>query len=419
MSVDIKLTKMNIYNIYNSQKSWINYISEVAGSTRRLISHFVKDSHVIGSKIVEANFAAVERIGKNYEKTSWSIDDVVVDGRHISIHEEVIISKPFCKLIEFKRLTDNHEVLKKISSQPIVLIVAPLNGHYSTLLRDTVRMMLHDHNVFITDWENARDVHISAGSFGLDTYADYVKEFIVKLGCGIHVMAICQATVPTLASVSLMASAGLQPPLTLTLMAGHIDARVGRTDVCKRAASKTMVWYKNNLIYKVPAHFVGERRNVYPGFLQLFSFMSMDPKVHISAYLSNWYNIWKGNKDSVLKHEEFYNEFNSTLDVDEKFYLETIDEVYQKFSLAKGEMILGGKLVMPKDIKNCKLLIIEGADDQIVGVGQTFAAHSLCTGVIIKQYLLADDVGHYGIFSGKKWREKIYPTIKSFIGNRK
>jgi poly(3-hydroxybutyrate) depolymerase len=242
-----------------------------------------------------------------------------------------------------------------------------------------------------------------------------VREFIGKLGDSVHVVAVCQPTVPVLASVSLMASDGLKLPATLTLMAGPVDARESPTDVCKYAVRKPISWFKRNLIHRVPSGFAGEGRGVYPGFLQLFSFVSMNPRKHLEAYLHNWYDVWKENTDSVAKHEDFYDEYNSVLDMDERFYLETVEEVFHKFSLAKGEMVLGGKRVIPGDIKDCKLLIIEGSQDDIAGVGQTFAAHKLCTGVIIKKYLLAEGVGHYGVFSGKKWREKIYPTLRGFI----
>lgn len=407
---------MNLYNIYDSQKGWLNYASELAGSTRRYVSRLTRGTHIIGSKVVEANLALVERIGRDYPRRDWNLGEITVDRSRVTIREDVITSKPFCRLIRFNRLTDNPEVLKKISSQPSVLIVAPLSGHFATLLRDTVRTMCPDHNVYITDWENARDVPLTAGSFGLDTYTGYVREFIKILGGdSIHVLAVCQPTVPVLASISLMASAGEKIPATLTLMAGPIDARESPTDVCKYALKKPISWFARNLIHTVPAGYRGEGRRVYPGFLQLFSFVSMNPKSHLEAYARNWYNVWKENEDSVTKHEEFYDEYNSVLDMDEKFYLETVGEVFHKFSLPKGEMVIGGVPVKPGDIKDCKLLIIEGSEDDIAGVGQTFAAHKLCTGVIIKKYLLAEGVGHYGVFSGKKWRERIYPTVREFI----
>lgn len=399
----------------DSQKCWMNYVSEFAGSTRRFASRLTRKNHIIGSKVLDANLALVERVCKDYARRSWNIDDFKIDNGTVTVKAAEIHSLPFCKLIGFKRYTDNHDTLKKINSQPTVLIVAPLSGHFATLLRDTVSTMLIDHNVFITDWEDAKNVPIVDGSFGLDTYVDYIRKFINILGTSINVVAVCQSTVPVFATFALMASEGEKLPLTLTLMAGPIDPRVNQTGTGKYAKKKSIKWYGRNLIHRVPQGYLGEGRRVLPGFLQLFSFVSMNPKAHISSYLKNWYHVWKENDDAIEKHEEFYDEYNSVLDMDERFYLETIEEIFHKFSLPKGEMIINGKPIKPEDIKDCKLLIIEGAKDDIVGVGQTFAAHKLCTGIIIKKYLLVDDVGHYGVFSGKKWREKIYPKIREFI----
>jgi len=404
-----------MYDMIDSQKCWMNYASELAGSTRRFSTRFTSKNHIIGSKVIDANLALIERVCKDYTRNAWNIDDFALDNGAITVKAKEIHSLPFCKLIEFKRYTDNQETLKKINSQPSVLIVAPLSGHFATLLHDTVATMLIDHKVFITDWEDAKNVPIVNGSFGLDTYVDYIRSFINILGTSINVIAVCQSTVPVFAAVSLMASEGEKLPLTLTLMAGPIDPSINQTEVGKYAEKKSIKWYGRNLIHRVPQGYLGEGRRVLPGFLQLFSFVSMNPKAHIGGYLKHWYNVWKENDDAIEKHEKFYDEYNSVLDMDERFYLETIEEIFHKFSIPKGKMIINGKLVKPEDIKNCKLLIIEGAKDDIVGVGQTFAAHKLCTGIIIKKYLLVDDVGHYGVFSGKKWREKIYPKIREFI----
>lgn len=407
---------MNLYSIYDSQKTWLNYASDVAGATRKFLFKTSGRTHIVGSKMLEANLAVVERLGKDYPRRGWNLKEIMVERARVVIREDVILAKPFCRLIAFKRLTENQDVLKKISSQPNVLIVAPLSGHFSTLLRDTVRTMSLEYNVFITDWEDAREVPLSEGSFGLDTYVNYVQEFIRVLGSdSLHVLAVCQPTVPVLAGVSLMASSGEKIPATLTLMAGPIDARESPTDVCKYALKKPISWFKRNVIHTVPHGYPGEGRSVYPGFLQLFSFMSMNPRKHLEAYAHLWYDVWRERGDSIAKHEDFYNEYNSVLDMDERFYLETVEEVFQKFSLPKGEMVIGGKKVIPGDIKDCRLLVVEGEKDDIAGVGQTFSAHKLCTGVTIKKYLLAAGVGHYGVFSGKKWRERIFPTISNFI----
>lgn len=409
---------MSLYNIHDTQKIWLNYTSEIAGSTKRFLSKLTRKNHIMGEKVLEANLALTERLCKDYGRNNWDIEDIFIDRTQVVVRTVDVNVKPFCKLIQFKRLTDNNEVLKKISSQPTVLIVAPLSGHFATLLKDTVKTMLNDHNVYITDWEDAKNVPLSAGVFGLDTYVEYVRDFIKMLGDSTNVIAVCQPTVPVLAAVALMATDGEKLPASLTLMAGPIDARENPTSVCKYALKKPISWFRRNLIYKVPSGYAGEGRSVYPGFVQLFSFISMNPKKHIEAHLQYWYNVWKENTDGISKHEEFYDEYNSVLDMDEKFYIETVEEVFHKFSLPKGEMQIMGKPVRPGDIKDCKLLIIEGSEDDIAGVGQTFSAHKLCTGISTKKYLLAEGVGHYGVFSGKKWREKIYPTIKEFIKNR-
>jgi poly(3-hydroxybutyrate) depolymerase len=305
------------------------------------------------------------------------------------------------------------------------LIVAPLSGHYSTLLRDTVRTMLQGHKVFITDWKNARLVPLSDGEFHLDDYVNYVQEFIRHLqkqygNC--HVMSVCQPTVPVLAAVSLMASRGEQLPLSMTMMGGPIDARKSPTSVNNLATQRSHNWFESNVIYRVPSNFPGAGRKVYPGFLQHTGFVAMNPDRHAKSHWDYFKDLVKGDGRSVDAHRQFYNEYNAVLDMDADYYLETIETVFQKFKLVEGTWDVrseSGKLerVRPQDISDCALLTVEGELDDISGSGQTRAALDLCSGIAktSKQHYEVKGAGHYGIFSGRRWRDMVYPQVQAFI----
>jgi len=343
----------------------------------------------------------------------------------LAIHERVELNKPFCELRRFKRYTDDQATLEKIKDQPAVLIVAPLSGHYATLLRDTVKAMLRDHKVYITDWKNARMVPLSEGEFHLDDYVNYVQEFIRHLqgkygNC--HVMSVCQPTVPVLAAVSVMASRGELTPLSMTMMGGPIDARKSPTGVNNLAVNKSHNWFENNVIYRVPSGFPGTGRRVYPGFLQYTGFVAMNPNNHATSHYDYFKDLIKGDGASTEAHRKFYNEYNAVLDMDADYYLETIRVVFQDFSLVNGTWHIrseNGKLehVRPQDIKTTALLSVEGELDDISGSGQTQAVHDICTGVSAahKHHYEVKGAGHYGIFSGKRWREMVYPQVKAFI----
>jgi poly(3-hydroxybutyrate) depolymerase len=374
---------------------------------------------------VSAGYDLLYRLGKDYEKPQFGIKSVAVDGVDVAIHERIELDKPFCELRRFKRFTDDADTLTKLKSQPVVLIVAPLSGHYATLLRDTVRTMLRDHKVYITDWKNARLVPLSEGEFHLDDYVNYVQEFIRDLQSkygNCHVMSVCQPTVPVLAAVSLMASRGEKTPITMTMMGGPIDATKSPTAVNNLAMNKSHSWFENNVIYRVPDNFPGAGRRVYPGFLQHTGFVAMNPDRHLKSHYDYFKDLIKGDNSSVESHREFYDEYNAVLDMDADYYLETINTVFQEFKLVRGTWDIKNpqgkhERVRPQDIHATALLTVEGELDDISGSGQTEAAHRLCTGIVRKEHhhLEVKGAGHYGIFSGRRWRDVVYPHVKSFI----
>ncbi|MGH8805470.1 MAG: polyhydroxyalkanoate depolymerase, partial [Polaromonas sp.] len=365
------------------------------------------------------------RLGKDYEKPAFEIQAVDVGGTSIAIHERVEINKPFCELRRFKRFSDDPATLTQLKGQPAVLIVAPLSGHYATLLRDTVRTMLKDHKVYITDWKNARTVPLSEGGFDLDDYVNYVQEFIRHLqgiygNC--HVISVCQPTVPVLAAISLMASRGETTPLSMTMMGGPIDARKSPTAVNNLAMNKSYEWFENNVIYRVPSNFPGAGRRVYPGFLQHTGFVAMNPDRHASSHYDYFEDLLKGDDAGAEAHRKFYDEYNAVLDMDAAYYLDTIRTVFQEFRLVNGTWDVKGvdgqlERVRPEDIKSTAHFTIEGELDDISGSGQTEAAHELCYNIPKAQqkHLEVKGAGHYGIFSGRRWRDIVYPQVKAFI----
>ena len=415
-----------LYQIYETQRSIMEPFSDLAEVAAKLFSN---PGLPLGqfplAQRVSAAYDLMHRLGKDYEKPVFGIHTVDVEGVDVAIHERIEMDKPFCELRRFKRFSDDSATLDTLKTQPVVLIVAPLSGHYATLLRDTVRTMLKDHKVYITDWKNARLVPLSEGEFHLDDYVNYVQEFIRYLqkkygNC--HVMSVCQPTVPVLAAVSLMASRGETTPLSMTMMGGPIDARKSPTAVNDLAVQRSHSWFENNVIYRVPESFPGAGRRVYPGFLQHTGFIAMNPNRHADSHYDYFKNLIKGDDSSTESHRKFYDEYNAVLDMDADYYLETIDTVFQDFKLVNGTWDVKnpkGKAerVKPQDITQTGLLTIEGELDDISGSGQTAAAHDLCTGIAPKQkmHYEAAGAGHYGIFSGRRWRDMVYPLVKAFI----
>lgn len=379
------------------------------------------------SQRVSAAYDLMHRLGKDYEKPEFDIRTVDVDGIEVAIYEKVAIKKPFCELRRFKRFTDDLDTLTKLKDQPAVLIVAPLSGHYATLLRDTVKTMLKDHKVYITEWTNARLVPTEAGEFDLSDYVNYIQEFIRHLQAlygNCHVMSVCQPTVPVLAAVSLMASRGETTPLSMVMMGGPIDAQKSPTKVNNLAMNKSLQWFENNVICRVPTRFAGAGRRVYPGFLQHTGFVVMNPGNHLRSHYDYFKDLIKGDDASADAHRKFYDEYNAVMDMDAAFYLETIRVVFQDFCLVNNSWdvrSVDGHLerVRPQDIAGTALLSIEGELDDISGSGQTEAVHDLCTSVDAsrKQHLEVKGAGHYGIFAGRRWRDVVYPQVKAFISN--
>jgi len=415
-----------LYQIFEAQRSLMEPFADFAQAASKLYNNPMSPlGQNALSQRVSAGYDLLYRLGKDYEKPEFGITSVEVGHVDVAIHERVEINKPFCELRRFKRFTDDASTLSKLKGQPVVLVVAPLSGHYATLLRDTVKTMLKDHKVYITDWKNARLVPLSEGEFHLDDYVNYVQEFIRYLqdnygNC--HVMSVCQPTVPVLAAVSLMASRGETTPLSMTMMGGPIDATKSPTAVNNLAMNKSHSWFENNVIFRVPSNFPGAGRRVYPGFLQHTGFVAMNPDRHLKSHYDYFKDLIKGDNDSAEQHRQFYDEYNAVLDMDADYYLETINTVFQEFKLVRGTWEVkneAGKseLVRPQDIRNTALLTVEGELDDISGSGQTEAAHGLCTGIVRKEHhhLEVKGAGHYGIFSGRRWREVVYPHVKRFI----
>lgn len=415
-----------LYQVYENQRTLMEPFVDFAQAAAKLYSNSSSPlAHNPFFQRMAAGYDLIYRLGKDYERPSFGIQNIVDGKVEIAIHERVEIDKPFCELRRFKRFSDDASTLSGLKNQPAVLIVAPLSGHYATLLRDTVKTMLKDHKVYITDWKNARLVPLSDGEFHLDDYVNYVQEFIRHLqgkygNC--HVISVCQPTVPVFAAISLMATRGETTPLSMTMMGGPIDARKSPTAVNNLAMNKPYSWFENNVIHRVPGNFPGAGRRVYPGFLQHTGFVAMNPDVHASSHFDYFKNLIKGDDASVEMHRKFYNEYNAVLDMDADYYLETIDVVFQQFKLVNGTWDVKSvdgrsERVKPGDIKTTRVMTVEGELDDISGSGQTEAALDMCTGVAAahKKHFEAKGAGHYGIFSGRRWRELVYPEVKAFI----
>jgi poly(3-hydroxybutyrate) depolymerase len=407
-----------LYQLYEAQRALLSPFAEFASATSKLYDHPLSPfAHTPGAQRVSAGLDLMHRLAKEYEKPEFGITSVKVDHVDVAVQEQVAIEKPFCRLLRFKRFTDDLDVLTRLKDQPTVLVVAPLSGHHSTLLRETVRELLKDHKVYITDWTDARMVPHAVGPFHLDDYVTYVQEFIRHIGPEVNVISVCQPTVPVLASISLMASRGEPTPRTMTMMGGPIDARKSPTAVNNLATNKSHDWFENNVIYRVPTNFPGSGRPVYPGFLQHTGFVAMNPDRHLKSHYDYFLDLVRGDDDSAEFHRGFYDEYNAVLDMPAEYYLDTIRVVFQDFALVNGTWRVEDELVRPQDIKTTALLTIEGELDDISGAGQTRAAHDLCTGIPKSRQFHYDVIGagHYGIFSGRRWRESVYPTVRDFI----
>jgi poly(3-hydroxybutyrate) depolymerase len=415
-----------LYQLYEAQRSLMEPFADFALASSKMLGNPV--SPLAQNPLVQrlsASYDLMYRLGKDYVKPEFGIRSVDIQGSEVAVREAIEVDKPFCDLLYFKTFCDNAATLENLAALPAVLIVAPLSGHYATLLRDTVKTMLQGHKVYITDWKNARLVPLTEGEFHLDDYVNYIQEFIrhVQATHGhCHVMSVCQPTVPVLAAVSLMASRGEHLPLSMTMMGGPIDATKSPTAVNNLAMNKSFSWFENNVIYRVPTNFPGAGRRVYPGFLQHTGFVAMNPDRHLRSHYDYFKDLIKGDNSSAESHRQFYDEYNAVLDMDADYYLETIATVFQDFKLVRGTWDViseNGDVerVRPQDISNCALLTVEGELDDISGSGQTKAALKLCSGISTshKSHYEVKGAGHYGIFSGRRWRDMVYPQVQAFI----
>ncbi|HEY2532794.1 MAG TPA: polyhydroxyalkanoate depolymerase [Xanthobacteraceae bacterium] len=357
-----------------------------------------------------AAYELIARAGLSHTRPPFGITSVRVGNREIEVHEEAVASTPFATLLHFKK--------DIAATQPRVLLVAPLSGHFSTLLRATVRTMLPEHDIFVTDWHNARDVPLAAGRFGFDEYTDHVIKFLEVIGPGAHVLAVCQPCVAVLAAVALMAQAGNRAqPRSMTLMAGPIDARVNPTKVDDLAKEHSIEWFEQTLTAPVPLGYPGAFRRVYPGFVQLAAFISMNIERHLKAHRELYDNLANGELEKAAVIKAFYDEYCAVLDLTAEFYLETVRIIFQEFALPLGKLEWHGERVDPTAIRRTMLLTVEGEGDDICAVGQTVAAHDLCSKLrrYLKRHHMQPGVGHYGVFSGKRWENQVYPIVKNVI----
>lgn len=346
-----------------------------------------------------------------HKRPAYNIDSVVSGNAEVAVRDEVVLDLPFGDLLHFAK--DDVE-----AAQPRVLVVAPMSGHFSTLLRSTVVTLLRDHDVYITDWKNARDVPLSAGRFGFDEYVDYVIRFFQEMGEGAHMVSVCQPCVPALAAVALMSQdKDKATPRSMTLMGGPIDPNAAPTVVNELANEKPIEWFEKNLISTVPFRYAGRGREVYPGFLQLSAFMAMNMERHGSQHRELYQLLADGKTVEADKIKTFYEEYFAVLDMTKEFYLETVDMVFQRTLMSKGELMHRDRRVDPGAIRNTALLTVEGEKDDVCAVGQTSAAHGLCTGLRphMKRHHLQPGVGHYGVFSGSKWEKQVYPQVRNMI----
>lgn len=373
-------------------------------------------SYTTAGRAIAASAELLERMTRRFQRPEFGLHSTIIDGKKVGIKEEIIAEKPFCSLLRFKRNTKRKD--------PKVLLVAPMSGHYATLLRGTIEALLPHHDMYTTDWQDARQVPLRDGTFNLDDYITYLREFISLLGPDTHIIAVCQPAVPVLAAISLMASENdPNQPLSMTLMGGPIDTRVSKTEVTDLAEHRPLRWFESNAVHNVPYIYPGAARRVYPGFLQLSGFMSMNLDTHVGSHMKFYHHLISGDGDSSEKHRKFYDEYLSVMDIPAEFYLQTVEHVFQKHSLPRGKMKwrdpFTDKLVdvRPQDIEHTALLTIEGELDDISARGQTTAAHEMCYSLSQKKqyHHFQLNCGHYGIFNGRRYREQIMPRIRNFI----
>jgi poly(3-hydroxybutyrate) depolymerase len=400
-----------LYHLHELQLAAMTPIRLAAEAGHQVLSSpFNPLAYTPAGRTVAAACHVFEHSTRPYGKPAFGLAQTAIDGIDVPVREEILARRTFCQLKRFRREIERDD--------PRLMIVAPLSGHYATLLRGTVAAMLPDHDVTITDWRDARAVPLREGEFDLDDYIDYIIDFLHVLGPGTHVMAVCQPSVPVLAAVALMAAAG-DPctPASMTLMGGPIDSRRNPTTPNKLATKHSIEWFEHSVVTRVPVAYPGFMRRVYPGFLQLTGFMTMNLDRHVGAHIRLFNNLIKGDDDSAQAHRAFYEEYRSVMDLPAAYYLQTVKQVFQEHQLPNGTMVSRGRAVEPRAITRTALLTVEGELDDISGVGQTNAAHDLCTGIpaVRHAHHVQTAVGHYGVFNGSKWRSQIAPRVKAFI----
>jgi len=399
-----------LYLAYQAHADLVEPAKTIARSSLAMLGAWGSQANVPIVRNMSAAYELIARAGLTHARPEYAIPAVMVGNREVEVTEEPVLTLPFGTLLRFKKDID--------LEQPRVLVVAPLSGHFATLLRNTVRTLLPDHDVYITDWHNARDVSVEAGPFGFDDYVAYVIRFLEALGPGAHLVAVCQPCVQALAAVAVMAADGnAAQPASMTLMAGPIDTRVNPTKVNKLATGKPMSWFERNLIARVPWKYPGGGRRVYPGFVQLTAFVSMNINRHYNAHQELYEHLRNGEHEKAQVIKTFYDEYFAVLDLAAEFYLETVQWVFQEARLPKGELTYRGEPVDLKAIRKTALLTVEGERDDICALGQTASAHDLCTSLRphMKRHHMQAGVGHYGVFSGRKWEGQIYPLVRNMI----
>jgi poly(3-hydroxybutyrate) depolymerase len=399
-----------LYAAYQAQSDLINPARMMAQAALTALGAKAMTGQAVDIRAAAAAYEMIARAGLTHERPSYEIDSVRTGNHDAAVTEEIALSLPFGSLLRFRKDTN--------AVQAKVLVVAPMSGHFATLLRNTVATLLRDHDVYITDWHNARDVGLEAGAFGYDDYVDTLISFIEKLGADTHVVAVCQPCVQVLTAAAVMAQAGSPvQPRSMTLMAGPVDTRVNPTAVNKLANDKPIEWFRKNLIATVPSRYPGAGRKVYPGFIQLGAFLAMNMQRHVNAHIDLFTHLATGETESAATIKKFYDEYFAVLDLPAEFYLETVQWIFQEARLAARTLTYRGEKVDCSAIRKTALLTVEGERDDICALGQTSAAHDLCSGLkpFRKRHHMQAGVGHYGVFSGRKWDGQIYPIVRNMI----
>ena len=399
------------YQMYQAQADIMDPLRLMARTSSSLLRTVMPSQpYGIALRHINAALEVFGHAGTTHKRPAYAINKVMVGNNLVAVEDEVVTATPFASLVHFKKDSDR--------KQPKLLLVAPLSGHFATLLRSTVEVLLQDHDVYITDWHNARDMPLEAGMFGFDEYVEHVIRFLEFLGPRSHVVGVCQPTVAVLAAVAVMAEDNNPAtPRSMTLMAGPIDTRRNPTRVNKLAKTKDISWFEDKMISVVPWRYKGAGRRVYPGFMQLTAFVSMNLDKHIGAHIRQFRSIASGDKAAASIHREFYDEYLAVMDLPAEFYLETVQRIFMDHELPRGELKYKGRPVRPEMIKKTFLFTVEGERDDICGLGQTSAALDLCSNLrpLLKRHHVQTGVGHYGVFSGRRWANEIYPRVREVI----